>query len=120
MSKKRRLTSSFGYALEGVVEAFKNEPNFKIHLVIGVLATILGVYLKISSTEWTIVTLTIGGVLTLELINTAIEAIVDIVSPKFSKLAKVAKDVSAAAVLISAIAASIVGFIIFLPKILSQ
>jgi len=117
MSKKRTITSSFGYAWEGTTEAFKNEPNFKIHLVFAALAITAGFVLKISSQEWTTLILTVSAVITLELINTAIEALVDITSPKISRLAKTAKDVSAAAVFATSLGALIIGLIIFLPKI---
>jgi len=117
VSKKRTITSSFSYAWEGIIEAFKNEPNFKIHLVFAALAITAGFVLKISSQEWTTLILTVSAVITLELINTAIEALVDITSPKISRLAKTAKDVSAAAVLITSLGALIIGLIIFLPKI---
>ncbi|MBX4205684.1 diacylglycerol kinase family protein [Candidatus Microgenomates bacterium] len=99
-------------------EAFKSEPNFRIHSLSAVIVLILGLYFKISLTEWTILVLTIMGVICLELVNTAIESVVDMVSPKFSRLAKIAKDVSAAAVLISSLAAIAVGVLIFLPKII--
>jgi len=118
MSRRRGITSSFGYAFEGVTQAFRSEPNFRIHLVITIIVFILGWYLKITQTEWTITILTISATVVLELINTAIEAVVDLASPKISKLAKIAKDVSAAAVLISSLAAAAVGIIIFLPKLL--
>lgn len=118
MSRRRGITSSFGYAFEGIAEAFKNEPNFRIHLVITIVVLLVGWYFRLSQTEWTIIILTIAATIVLELINTAIEAVVDIASPKISRLAKIAKDVSAAAVLISALSAIIVGAIIFLPKLL--
>lgn len=105
------------YALEGIKEAFSNEPNFRIHVVITLLITIAGFYFKISQPEWLVLILTITIVVVLELVNTAIEAVVDIASPKFSKLAKVAKDVSAAAVLISSLAALAIGLLIFFPKL---
>lgn len=118
MSKKRNLTSSFKYAGEGIKEAFKNEPNFRIHIIAAIAATLLGFYFKLSQTEWMILYLTIAIVMVLELVNTAIEAIVDIVSPKFSKLARTAKDVSAAAVLVSSLAALGIGMLLFLPRII--
>lgn len=83
----------------------------------GVAATILGIVLKISVSEWFNLIVVIAFVLILELINTAVEAMVDMISPEIQEKAKIAKDVSAGAVLISSIAAFLVGAIIFLPKI---
>ncbi|MEK7526621.1 MAG: diacylglycerol kinase family protein [Patescibacteria group bacterium] len=119
MSKKRNITSSFSFAWEGLKQAFNSEPNFRFHLLAALGVSVAGVYFNISTQEWLILVLTIVGVVCLELINTAIEAIVDITSPKISRLAKIAKDVSAAAVLIFSLASIVIGVIIFLPYILS-
>ena len=118
VSKKRSVGGSFTYAWDGIKEAFQNEPNFRFHLSAAILTIIAGLIFSINSTEWTIVLLTIVGVVTLELLNTAVESLVDLVSPKFHKLAKIAKDVSAAAVLISSIGAVLIGILIFYPRIL--
>ena len=83
-----------------------------------VLVIISGFILKISITEWTICIVLFGLVITAELINTAIETTVDIVMPEKNEKAKLAKDIAAGAVLVSAIASAIIGIIIFLPKIL--
>lgn len=82
------------------------------------LAIILGFILKLSSIEWAILTITIGLVLILEFINTSLEQIVDLVSPEIKEKAKVAKDVAAAGVLVSAVTAVLVGIFLFLPKII--
>lgn len=118
MSRKRTLVSSFSFAWDGIKEAFQNEPNFRIHIIVAILASLMGFYFKISQSEWMVLLLTITTVIVLELINTAIEAIVDIASPKINKLAKIAKDVSAAAVLIASLASILIGVIIFVPKII--
>lgn len=117
MSKYHSTPASFGFALSGLKEALINEPNIRVQLIAATLATALGLWLKISRTEWIILLFTIAFVLVLELINTTLEAIVDIVSPRKHPKAKVAKDVSAAAVLVSAILAVIIAGIIFLPKL---
>ena len=119
MSKTHSTIYSFGYAIEGIKEAIKNEPNIRVHLAIGLVASILAYIFKFSKTEWIILIFTISFVLILEFINTALEAIVDIVSPRTQRKAKIAKDVAAAAVLISAILAVIVGLFLFLPKFLT-
>jgi diacylglycerol kinase len=119
MSKTHPTISSFGYAIEGIKEAVKSEPNIRIHLIIGFIAIIMAYILRFNKTEWIILIFTISFVLILELINTALEAIVDIVSPQIQRKAKIAKDVAAAAVLVSAILAVIVGLFLFLPKFLT-
>lgn len=118
MSRVRPATKSFVYAFEGIREAIKSEPNFRFHLIVAVLAIILGKALNLHDFEWLILVITILLVLILELINTAIEAIVDLVSPEYNRKAKIAKDVSAAAVLFGVIAAVCVGAFLFLPKVL--
>jgi len=81
-----------------------------------VLAIALGIVLKLSSVEWAILTITIGLVLISEFINTSLEQIVDLVSPEKQEKAKIAKDVAAAGVLVSAIVAVLIGALLFLPK----
>lgn len=118
MSKGHSTTLSFKYAIDGIVESIKNEPNIRVHLIIGILAVISGFLLNIEKNEWIILAFTISFVLILELINTSLEAIVDLISPKRRLKAKIAKDVAASAVLVSAILSIIVGVFIFLPKII--
>ena len=111
-------SKSFKYAFTGLSTAIKNEPNFRIHLIIALSAMILGVIVGLELLEWLILSFTIFYVLTLELLNTSLEAVVDLVSPEVSPYAKIAKDVSAACVLMAAILSIIVGAVLFLPKIL--
>jgi diacylglycerol kinase len=113
MSKKHSIVKSFPYALDGLKTAFKNEPNFRVHLIIGFLTLVTAFFLKVNPTNLAILVLTIGLVITLELLNTMIEALVDLVSPNIHPLAKIAKDVSAAAVLISTMVSIIIGLLIF-------
>ncbi len=117
MKKKKSLINSFKYALNGIVLALKNERNLKIHFLVMILVIIMGIVFKISNLEWIICILLFGLVISLELVNTAIEKTVDIAMPEINEKAKVAKDVSAGAVLISAISSAIIGFLIFIPKI---
>ncbi|MEK7188574.1 MAG: diacylglycerol kinase family protein [Patescibacteria group bacterium] len=119
MSKKVKISKSIAYAFSGIKEALTDEPNFKIHVLIGVLVSILAFYLNFSRQDWLILIFTIFFVLILELINTAIEEIVNLVSPEISQSAKIVKDVSAAAVLLGSILAVIVGAFLFIPKLLS-
>jgi undecaprenol kinase len=115
MTHKRAL--SFKYALEGIITAFKDQPNLNFQFCIGLIALALAYYFSISSVELLILILTIGFVLTLELTNTAIEEIVDSFTDKEHPAAKKAKDVAAGAVLLASITALIIGLIIFLPYI---
>lgn len=117
MSKKHSTPKSFSFAFEGIKSAFKNEPNLRIHLLFATVVVFLGLILKLETLEFAIVVLTISLVITLELINTMLEALVDLVSPEIKPTAKFAKDVAAGAVLISAITSVIVGFLIFFPKL---
>lgn len=112
---KNRI-NSFAYALRGVREAAKSEVNIKIHLTVALLVVICGFAFRITVTEWMVVLLCFGLVLSMEIMNTAIETVVDLASPKQHKLAGKAKDLAAGAVLVAAIFAAICGLIIFIPK----
>lgn len=115
--KTKKLINSFKYAFEGFLISFKAERNMKIHIIIMFLVIIMGIWLKISSIEWIICIILFAGVISGELFNTSIENVVDLVMPYKNKKAKIAKDVSAAGVLVLAIGAAIIGLIIFIPKI---
>lgn len=118
MSRLRGHKNSFGYAFEGMKTVLKQEANLQVHLGIAVLVLITAVLLHFSVIEWVILLFTISFVISLELVNTSLEAIVDLVSPKSHEKAKIAKDVSAAAVLVATIFSIIISIILFLPKIL--
>ena len=115
--KRKKLRNSFKYAFEGIIEAWKTEQNLKIHFVIMALVIVAGFIFKISAMEWIVCLLLFAIVISLELINTAIETTVDIAMPEINEKAKYAKDIAAGAVLFSAMISVIVGLIIFLPKI---
>lgn len=115
----KRLINSFKYAICGVITAFKEEQNMKIHTIAVIIVVILGITLKISKIEWIICLIIFGMVISAELLNTAIETVVDIVMPEINEKAKIAKDVSAGAVFIQAIISAIIGIIIFVPKIVA-
>lgn len=116
--KRQSLLSSFKNAFWGIGVAIRNERNIKIHLSVMVLVCMMGVILKISVIEWCLCIVLFGMVIAAELINCAIEATVDLVTKERHPLAKVAKDTAAGAVLVCAISASIIGGIIFIPKML--
>ncbi|QNK62413.1 diacylglycerol kinase family protein [Pedobacter sp. PAMC26386] len=114
----RRLIKSFGYALSGIAYTTKTQMNFKIHLVATLLVGITGWYLQLSSNEWLWIILAIGLVLVAELLNTAIELLVDLVSPDFNIQAGKIKDVAAGAVIVAAFISVIIAAIIFIPKLI--
>lgn len=114
----KKLLKSFKYAFDGIYTGIKEEQNMKIHITIMILVIILGIMLKISKAEWIICIILFGLVISMELINTAIENTVDLITKEKNEQAKIAKDVAAGAVLVSAIASAIIGLIIFVPKIL--
>lgn len=115
-SLKKRL-QSFKYAFNGLCLMLKEEYNFRIHLLAAVIVIFCACFFKISYYEWLIVILLIGWVLCLEIVNTCIEQIMNFISVEKNPSIKKIKDLAAAAVLISAITAFIVGLIIFVPKI---
>ena len=104
---------SFGYAFEGFRTAVTTERNIKVQLFVGVLAVIAGIVLKIDALSWVLIVLCIGLVLFAELVNTSIEAIVDLATQELHPLAKRAKDIAAASVFTLSITAAIVGIIVF-------
>jgi len=118
MGLKHSTSKSFSFAFQGIKTAFKREPNFRIHTTFAVLVLILAAILRFTPIEWLILAFTITFVITLELLNTVLEAMVNLISPDINEEAKVAKDVSAGMVLVVSILAVIVGLILFVPKIL--
>ena len=114
----KRLTGSFKYAFEGIIQTYKGEQNLKIHTFIAILVVVFGFFLKISTVEWFACLILIGLVLMSEFFNTAIEYVVDLASPRIHPLAKAAKDTASAGVLIMSLMAAIVGGIIFIPKLI--
>jgi len=113
----RRFIKSFGYSFEGIAYAFKFEPNFRFHLVALIIVGILGWYYHLSPQEWLWIAAVSAVVIMAELFNTAIEVLVDLVSPDIHPKAKIVKDVASAAVLVASILAVITGLIIFIPKL---
>ena len=113
--KKGKLIKSFGYAIAGVYFCLRHERNMKIHLLAAVIVICCGFYFHVTTTEWFVLLITIGIVMSLEMMNTAIEKTVDLVTADFKPFAKIAKDVAAGAVLLFAVIAVIIGAIIFLP-----
>jgi diacylglycerol kinase len=111
------MIKSFGFALAGLRYAFKTQANFRFHIIATLFVAILGWYYNLDRPEWLWILAAVCLVLVAELLNTAIEVLVDLVSPAYHIKAGIVKDTAAAAVLVSAIIAAAIGLIIFLPKI---
>ncbi len=116
---KRTFKGSVKNCLDGISYVTKNEKNFKREIALGIIALILSYILKIDKIEFIIILTMICLVLTAEIINTAIERAVDLVTKEYHELARIAKDVSAGSVLVTSIFALIIGIIIFIPKIIT-
>jgi diacylglycerol kinase (ATP) len=113
-----KMLRSFKFAYKGILTLIRQENNAKFHLLITVIVLLSGVYVKLSTTEWAIILTQIGIVWAVEAINTAIEKLCNFVSPEHQFVIGKVKDLAAAAVLIVAIVAGIVGILVFLPKII--
>ena len=113
-----KFIRGFGYALKGLWYACKTQLNFRVHLVCTLIAVFLGWALKISPGEWLWIVLCIGLVLLTELLNTALELLCDVISPEYNEKIGHVKDISAGAVLVTAITAIVIGAVIFLPNLL--
>ena len=123
-NRKQPLFKSFGYAFEGIWTGISKERNMKIHCLAVILVTAVGTFVGLTPMEWCICLLLFGMVISLELVNTAVEAVVDMVTEEYhplarKPLAKIAKDTAAGAVLFTAIMAVIIGCIIFIPHFIA-
>lgn len=114
----RHRIKSFGYAIKGIGSFIGKEPNAWIHCLAMIVVTFFGFYFDITRTEWCIVLLCFAIVLASEAFNTAIERLVNLVSPDFHPIAGDVKDIAAGAVLICAIGAAIIGCVVFIPYFL--
>ena len=131
-ARDKRLVDSFNFAIEGLISALKNEKHMKVHILAAIIIVILAIVINgrihilpvkrfvinASKVEILIISLSVSFVVITELVNTAVEAIVDLVSPERHPLAKLAKDVAAGAVLVAAINALCVGYLLFYDKLL--
>lgn len=114
----KRFIKSFGYSIDGLKYAYKYEQSMTIHVIMAILVVTFGILLKLSLIEWLICFILFGLVMATELINTSIEAVVDLTCPDINPLAKIAKDTASAAVFVFSVVAAISGLIIFVPKII--
>jgi len=118
MFSLRKQLKSFNFAFQGYNTLFKDEHNSIVHLFGSFISIILGFILKINTTEWILIIISIGFVFSMELLNSAVENLSDLVSPEKNKLIRKAKDQGAAAVLTAAISSFAIGTIIFIPKLI--
>lgn len=115
----KRFIKSFGYSIDGLKYAYKYEQSMTIHFTMVIFVIAAGFFLKISLFEWLICFMLMGLVMATELINSSIEAVVDLTCPEIHPLAKIAKDTASAAVFVFSVVAAISGLIIFIPKIIA-
>lgn len=113
----RAFLRSFVYAGRGLWHALRTQRNMRVHAGLALLAIALGLVLRISPVEWALVFVAITGVVITEMINTVVEALVDLASPQLHPLAKVAKDVAAGAVLLNAILAVVIALFVYVPHL---
>jgi diacylglycerol kinase (ATP) len=113
------LPASFRYAAQGLAYGFASQRNFRIHVITGVVVFGMGLWLRLSPDRLAVLVLTVAAVLVLELINTAIESVVDLaIGRRFHPLARIAKDCAAAAVLVAAAASLLIAALLLLPPLL--
>ena len=118
--RARNIFESFRFAIAGLWYALRTQRNTRVHLTIAAGAIAVGLWVRLSTVEWSILTLTIGFVLVSEMINTVAETLIDMINPGYHPLAKVIKDVTAGAVLIGTIVSVIVGLLLLGPPLWEQ
>ena len=118
MVRIKRLYKSFVYSFRGLFKTFKEEQNLKVQTFIGLLALGFGWYFKISRFEWLALILVISLVILMEVVNSAVERVTDVLKPRINGYVKEIKDIMAAAVMLASFIAVIVGLIIFIPYLL--
>ena len=116
---KSKFSESVGHALDGIQYTASHERNFRIEISFAIMVSIASFIFQVSLAEWCQLVLVIGMVLALEMVNTAIERCVDLVTKDYKELAKIAKDVSAGAVFVMSMFSAVLGILIFLPKIIT-
>ncbi len=116
----KRFINSFRHSFDGIIYAYTREQSMFLHIIATILVFIAGIYFDVTMIEWLFILLFIGLIMGTELLNTSIEATIDLISPNIHPLAKVAKDTAAAAVCVLSIIAFLGGLVIFLPKIIEK
>ena len=115
----KRIIFSAKYAIEGLIYAYKNEKSLLVHAICTITAIILGLIFKLSPGEWSTILITLSVILSVELLNTAIEAVVDMVTLEYNPLAKIAKDCGGGATFVVSMTGVIIAIVIFGPKVLA-
>jgi len=118
--KTKNVRESFYYALCGLADALRSERNMRLHIAATVIVLMLGFWFTLERLEWLFVFSAIFLVMTMEMLNTALERVVDLFTRQYHPLAKLAKNAAAGAALLAAVYAIIVGLLIFLPKFLAK
>ena len=117
---RRSFFKGFRFAAAGLVYVFHSQRNFRVHLLVATAVGLVGLWLRLPVLPWAILTLTVGSVLVTEILNTAAESLVDLVSPAYHPVAKRVKDLTAGAVLIAALVSVVVGVLILGPPLLAK
>lgn len=120
MLNLKKLFRSFGYAIAGILIAAREQQNMRIHVLAVLVVTLSGIFIGLDAIEWGVIALTYGLVLVAEMFNSAIENLIDLVSPERNPLAGKVKDIAAGAVLIAALVATCVAISIFGNKLFNQ
>jgi diacylglycerol kinase (ATP) len=115
--RSRSLLWSFNYAIDGIVYALRTQRNMRIHVATAALVLIAALFFHVSRLEFLVLVLTVAFVIGTELVNTAVEATIDVATQTFDPIAKIAKDVAAGAVFVSAICAVVIGYVIFFGRL---
>ena len=115
---KRTFIDSVKNCLDGINYVLANEKNFVREIILGIIAILMSYFLQITRMEWIIVILLINFVLIMELLNTALEKVVDLYTTKYNEIAKVVKDVASASVFLMSLFSAVIGFLIFMPYII--
>jgi len=113
----KKFFLGFKYARQGLIYAFSTQLNFKFHIVAGLAVVGLGIYLNLNLYDWLYLSIAMALVIVAELFNTAIEVLVDLISPGFNQKAGIVKDLASAGVLLTALLSLIIGLCVFVPKI---
>jgi undecaprenol kinase len=112
----KRFISGFAFAGKGIAFALRSQPNLRIQVLIAAAVTVVGLVLRLTALEWACLLLAIGLVISLEIVNTALERFVDMVTREYHPIAGQVKDLAAGAVLAASILAAVVGLLIFIPR----
>jgi diacylglycerol kinase len=116
----KRELKSFGYAFKGIRSAFRSEPHMRFHAFAAVCVLACSAWVQLSAAEFGIIILCIGAVFAAELVNTALEKMVDLVSPGYHEKAGAIKDIAAGAVLVVSVAAAAAGIVLLFPRVLNK